>query len=131
MDEFGIYTWQDGRMYEGFYKDDKKHGWGVYTWSDQKRYAGWWSHGKQHSLGIFISKDGKRKPGIWQDGKKVKWFTAEEAKSIENNEADITQLYSSEDGAVRAQEFPMQFTAPLTFNVSRERLLSKIKELGI
>ena len=46
MDEFGLYTWPDGRMYEGFYKDDKKHGFGVYTWQDGKRYAGWWSHGK-------------------------------------------------------------------------------------
>jgi len=24
MDEFGIYVWQDGRRYEGFYKEDKK-----------------------------------------------------------------------------------------------------------
>jgi hypothetical protein len=42
MDDFGIYTWQDGRMYEGFYLEDKKHGYGIYTWSDQKKYSGWW-----------------------------------------------------------------------------------------
>ena len=34
MDEFGLYTWSDGRMYDGFYKDDKKHSYGIYTWSD-------------------------------------------------------------------------------------------------
>ncbi|MFM7855028.1 MAG: hypothetical protein ACK55Z_36365 [bacterium] len=42
MDGFGIYTWQDGRMYEGYYKKDKKHGKGVYTWADGRRYDGEW-----------------------------------------------------------------------------------------
>jgi len=30
----GIYTWKDGRRYEGKYQFDKKHGYGVYTWAD-------------------------------------------------------------------------------------------------
>ena len=34
MDGIGIYTWADGRHYEGAYTDDKKHGYGVYTWPD-------------------------------------------------------------------------------------------------
>ena len=85
MDDFGIYTWQDGRMYEGFYKEDKKHGYGVYTWSDQKKYSGWWHQGKQHGLGVFISREGgKRKFGVWEDGKKVRWFTREEVFAIES-----------------------------------------------
>jgi len=29
-----MYSWADGRKYEGNYKDDKKHGYGVYTWTD-------------------------------------------------------------------------------------------------
>ncbi len=28
----GIYTWKDGRRYEGEYLNDRKHGFGVYTW---------------------------------------------------------------------------------------------------
>lgn len=28
----GVYTWKDGRKYEGEYINDKKHGNGVYTW---------------------------------------------------------------------------------------------------
>lgn len=85
MDDFGIYTWQDGRMYEGFYREDKKHGYGIYTWSDQKKYSGWWYQGKQHGLGVFISKEGaKRKFGVWEDGKKVRWFSREEVTAIES-----------------------------------------------
>lgn len=28
----GIYTWSDGRIYEGEYLNDKKHGFGIYKW---------------------------------------------------------------------------------------------------
>ena len=46
----GVYTYKDGRKYEGqiFYKDlgeylnDKKHGVGVYNWSDGRKYDGLW-----------------------------------------------------------------------------------------
>lgn len=29
-----VFTWNDGRRYEGEYKDDKKHGYGVFEWPD-------------------------------------------------------------------------------------------------
>ncbi len=93
MDEFGLYSWQDGRMYEGFYKDDKKHGFGVYTWSDQKRYAGWWSNGKQHGLGVFLSREGKRRLGVWEDGKKLRWLTQEEINLVETGSLEISTLF--------------------------------------
>ena len=28
----GVYTWKDGRKYEGEYENDKKHGYGIYSW---------------------------------------------------------------------------------------------------
>lgn len=42
----GIYTWKDGRKYEGEYKLDKKDGFGTYTWADGKKYEGGWQDGK-------------------------------------------------------------------------------------
>ncbi len=36
MEGVGIYTWADGRRYEGEYLDDKKHGFGFYTWADRR-----------------------------------------------------------------------------------------------
>lgn len=30
----GVYTWKDGRVYDGEYVEDKKNGYGVYRWAD-------------------------------------------------------------------------------------------------
>ena len=46
MNGFGKYTFANGNMYTGFYKDDLKHGYGVYQWKDGKSYSGWWFQGK-------------------------------------------------------------------------------------
>lgn len=43
---FGYYTFADGKTYEGYYLNDKKHGYGIYTWTDGKCYSGWWLLGK-------------------------------------------------------------------------------------
>lgn len=135
MDDFGIYTWQDGRMYEGFYIEDKKHGYGVYTWSDQKKYSGWWVSGKQHGLGVFISREGaKRKFGVWEDGKKVRWFNTEEVQAIESGQVeDLRELFveNPELSADKIAEFSRQFLPPAAFYQARQRLINKIKELRI
>jgi hypothetical protein len=34
MNGNGIYTWKDGRRYEGEYLNDHKHGFGIYLWDD-------------------------------------------------------------------------------------------------
>ena len=36
MNGKGIFTWTDGRKYEGEYLNDKMHGYGIYTWADGK-----------------------------------------------------------------------------------------------
>lgn len=75
MDGVGVYTWADGRKYEGEYKEDKKHGYGVYIWADGRQYSGWWYKGKQHGLGIYHVGDGQTpKYGLWEDGKRIEWF---------------------------------------------------------
>jgi hypothetical protein len=42
MHGVGIFTWHDGRRYEGEYFDDKKQGQGVFTWPDGRKYDGQW-----------------------------------------------------------------------------------------
>lgn len=46
MEGMGIYTWSDGRTYDGEYLDDKKHGYGIYIWADGRVYEGNWNGGK-------------------------------------------------------------------------------------
>lgn len=42
----GIFTWLDGRKYEGEYVDDKKEGQGIFYWPDGRKYEGFWKNGK-------------------------------------------------------------------------------------
>ena len=86
MEGMGIYIWNDGRVYQGQYKDDKKHGFGVYTWADGRCYEGYWYRGKQHGVGTyFVPKDEKLKFGLWEDGKRIEWFDQEQVSSINYN----------------------------------------------
>lgn len=91
MEGTGIYIWNDGRMYQGQYKDDKKHGYGVYTWADGRCYEGYWFRGKQHGLGTYlVPKDGKVKFGFWEDGKRIEWFNESQVSAINSLQLDYT-----------------------------------------
>ncbi len=74
----GVYTWKDGRRYEGEYQHDKKHGHGIYTWADGRKYDGPWAHGKLHGKGKYILPDGTMRIGLWDNGKRTKWLDEEE-----------------------------------------------------
>lgn len=43
MEGHGTFTWTDGRLYVGEYKNDVKHGMGTFTWADGRTYVGEWS----------------------------------------------------------------------------------------
>lgn len=40
MDGYGTMTWNDGKKYEGEYKNDQKHGFGTFYWGDGRFYSG-------------------------------------------------------------------------------------------
>ena len=46
MEGHGVFTWADGRRYEGDFNNDKKEGQGVFLWPDGKKYDGGWLKGK-------------------------------------------------------------------------------------
>ena len=69
----GLFTWPDGRWYEGDYLDDKKEGFGTFLWPDGRKYEGNWKDGKQHGKGVYIGQD-ISKEGEWQNGKRIKWL---------------------------------------------------------
>ena len=75
MNGFGVFTWPDGRKYEGNYKNDKQDGYGTFTWSDGKQYKGPWVNGKQHGEGeLFSPSQNIWQKGIWDNGKRIKWI---------------------------------------------------------
>ena len=53
---------------------DKKHGYGVYTWTDGRKYEGQWANGRQHGKGRFLNPDGITREGEWDNGKRVRWL---------------------------------------------------------
>lgn len=36
----GVFSWLDGRRYEGEYENDKKHGKGIFVWPNGSKYDG-------------------------------------------------------------------------------------------
>ena len=80
----GVYTWPDGRKYDGEYKDDKKDGQGTYTWPDGKRYEGGWKDSKQHGEAVFTNTKGQSKKGVWENGDRVKWISSTQDNSKPN-----------------------------------------------
>jgi hypothetical protein len=53
-----VFTWEDGRKYEGDYEEDKRSGHGKWTYSDRKTYyIGGWKDGKQHGEGKMVVED--------------------------------------------------------------------------
>lgn len=93
MEGVGVYTWADGRKYEGEYLDDKKHGYGFYTWADRRQYQGMWFKGKQHGVGMYQVPDSESKCGLWEDGKRIEWFDAQQAQQITAGLLDYTRYF--------------------------------------
>lgn len=93
MDGIGVYTWEDGRQYQGEYKDDKKHGYGIYTWKDGREYRGFWHRGKQHGLGTYRVSDQGLKFGLWEDGKRIEWFDDKQINQISTCQVDYRAFF--------------------------------------
>ena len=51
------------------YLRDKRHGKGIFSWPDGRRYEGEWENDKRHGKAIYISETGKRYNKIWREGK--------------------------------------------------------------
>jgi len=72
---------------------DKKHGHGVYTWADGRKYDGMWQNGKQHGEGVYYDIHKVERKGVWENGKRIKWTDEDGPEGTagqpgtENNEA--------------------------------------------
>jgi len=70
----GVFTWSDGRTYDGAYLNDQKHGHGVFKWPDGRVYDGQWKAGKQQGTGTYIAvRGGEKRTGEWENGQRTRW----------------------------------------------------------
>ncbi len=59
-EEWASWTDEDGRLYEGEWQNNMKHGKGTLTWPDGARYEGEWRNDMAHGKGILTWRDGER-----------------------------------------------------------------------
>jgi hypothetical protein len=129
MEGMGIYQWNDGRKYMGYYKDDKKHGFGIYVWADHRKYEGYWVKGKQHGLGMYhVPKEEKVKHGLWEDGKRIEWFDDKNVTLIDSHELDYTS-YFRQQGSEQFVSKAETFLRPAGFNERLDEVKKKIAQL--
>ena len=51
---------------------NKMHGRGLFKWPDGRMYDGEYMNDKKHGKGTLISAHGRRKEGLWANGKMIK-----------------------------------------------------------
>ena len=66
----GVYTYTNGNVYEGRFKDGVKQGEGVFTWADGNVYDGLWEDDMRNGRGEYRYKNGNRYVGDWKDNVK-------------------------------------------------------------
>jgi hypothetical protein len=98
MNGYGEFYWKDGKIYVGYYLNDKKEGFGIYYWPNLNRtYIGFWKDGKQDGIGKLINK-GKVKYGQWINGEKIRQFdNANEAISLMSSDCLVFKKFFKVD----------------------------------
>ncbi len=64
---FGIYVWNDGSKYTGYWMNNAANGFGKLEHTDGEIYEGSWMNDKAHGYGEFQSRDGTVYKGQWKD----------------------------------------------------------------
>jgi hypothetical protein len=67
---FGKMTYSDGRVYEGGWKQGKRHGWGDYMEPQYGRYIGGWNNDEGNGYAMRERSNGSRYAGGYKDGKR-------------------------------------------------------------
>ena len=67
VDGFGTYTWPDGSIYRGQWKDSKMHGQGARTSSTGEMFEGRWANNKPLGVGKYRNPEGQVQVQAWHD----------------------------------------------------------------
>ena len=65
----GEETYNNG-TYNGFFKNNKRHGHGTYNFKSGDKYSGQWNKGNKHGQGTYYYSNGDKYSGQWNKGNK-------------------------------------------------------------
>lgn len=63
-------TYENSRVYEGFWHNDKRHGYGYEKYCNGNTYHGQFKQGRAHGKGIYSWITGETYDGNWEEGLK-------------------------------------------------------------
>jgi hypothetical protein len=66
----GVYTFSNGDVYLGFWKEDRFHGDGIYLFAKGDRYQGKFTEGRKHGRGVYQYRSGAVYDGEWLKDRK-------------------------------------------------------------
>ncbi len=102
----GVYTYEDGRSYDGDWKNDKREGKGVFKFANGGSYDGYWKNDNMEGKGVFTFANGGSYLGTYKndkkEGKGVRTFavngsTTEAGDSHKINAGDVCDCEWKDD----------------------------------
>lgn len=84
----GDYTFSDGTVYNGYFKNGKPDGYGRATYKNGKIYTGIWKNGMPEGEGTYTYASGKVVKGQWKQGK---WTTS--GTAVNTNETKVMSAH--------------------------------------
>lgn len=84
MHGHGCFSHEDGKIYLGFFTNDRKNGLGCLKYTDGTSYNGFFKNDLQHGKGLVLNQTGKvLVKGEWREGVKKSEFGEEEVNGFE------------------------------------------------
>ncbi len=94
----GMFTYPDGSVYVGEFKNSKPEGWGRIEYVSGEIYEGDWKNDIANGYGTFTTSDGQEYIGIWENGN----FVASKAPVEENTyETTANQANTNDNGQTK------------------------------
>ena len=88
----GTFSYKNGDKYSGNWKNSKKHGRGTYTWKSGDKYVGQWQKNNMHGQGVMTFKNGKIQRGIWKNDKFIGSKTEKSLSKYQSKAKDTIKL---------------------------------------
>ncbi len=110
-DGYGVWTGPNGDTYRGYWANNKKHGIGNFTGVDGEKYDGEWKNDQRNGFGVWTSPGGDRYEGYWKDDLKdgTGTYTGTDGETYEGDWQyglyNGTGRWTNDDGEVYAGEF--------------------------